>query len=211
MVQTDGRIAGRDDALMSTEIEEQILVALRRITRAIDLHSRKLANTFGLTGPQLVCLRALSRTEQITPGALARQVALSQGTVTGIVDRLLARQLVTRSRNPRDRRQVTVAITAAGRALVQQAPSPLQERFVSRLARLATEQQSQIRDTLENVVSMMGGEEIEAAPVLSTSSAAQSADEVRDVLDAGETDVAVVADIAPEMDLTGAPESDKND
>ena len=201
-------MAGQRTGAVSTEIEEQILVALRRITRAIDLHSRKLANTFGLTGPQLVCLRALAQIGSITPGALARQVSLSQGTVTGIVDRLLARQLVTRSRNPHDRRQVTVSITSAGRALVEQAPSPLQERFVAKLAQLDTAQQAQIRDTLGQVVSMMGGDAIEAAPVLSTSTAAQSTDEVRDVLAAGETDVAVLADIAPGMDLAGA-EGDK--
>jgi DNA-binding MarR family transcriptional regulator len=189
---------------MPVELEEEVLIALRRITRAIDLHSRKLANTFGLTGPQLVCLRALARIGQTNPGALAKHVALSQGTVTGIVDRLLARQLVTRERNPRDRRQVTLAITSAGRALVEQAPSPLQERFLSRLSQLSATKQTQIRDTLGQIATMMGGDEIEAAPVLSTSPAAQSTGEVRDVLEAGETDVAWRADIAPKMEVSGA-------
>jgi DNA-binding MarR family transcriptional regulator len=167
------------------------------MTRAIDLHSRKLANTFGLTGPQLVCLRALRAVDHATPSALAKEVALSQGTVTGIIDRLAARQLVTRERNPNDRRLVTVAVTDAGRALVAQAPSPLQETFLRQLAALAPAEQQNIRATLERVVQMMGGEEIEAAAILSTSPAAQSTEEVEDVLRAGETDVAIVAEIAP--------------
>lgn len=148
------------------EVEEEILRALRRITRAIDIHSRKLATTFGLTGPQLVCLRALGQVEHMTPSGLAKEVALSQGTVTGIVDRLAARQLVNRERNAPDRRLVTVTITDAGRALIDQAPSPLQEQFTERLAGLSGAEQDRIRDTLEMIVRMMGGEAIDAEPIL---------------------------------------------
>jgi DNA-binding MarR family transcriptional regulator len=185
---------------MTRNIEEDILRSLRRISRAIDLHSRKLANTFGLTGPQLVCLRAIGQLEWTTLTSLSREVSLSQGTVTGIIDRLAARQLITRKRNPKDRRQVTVELTDAGRALVDQAPSPLQEVFVQRLAELAVGEQNAIRDTLNRVVQMMDSETIEAAPVLSTSSVAQSSEEVRDVLEAGESSVAVAAEVTPAID-----------
>ena len=37
-------------------IEDQVLVAMRRITRAIDLHSRGLMQAIGLTAPQLACV-----------------------------------------------------------------------------------------------------------------------------------------------------------
>ena len=153
---------------MSYDLEEDILVALRRITRAIDLHSRYLANTFGLTGPQLVCLRVLGRYVQLTPGELAKHVSLSQATVTGIVDRLATRQLLTRERSSTDRRQVTVTITAAGRALLADAPSALQEKFAERLTELSSDEQELIRLTLNKIVRMMDGEDIDAAPVLST-------------------------------------------
>ncbi len=168
--------------MSTTIIEEDILRALRRITRAIDLHSRKLANTFGLTGPQLVCLRVLGQHESLSPSALAKEIVLSQATVTGIIDRLAARQLVSRQRSMTDRRQVSVAITDAGKALVEQAPSPLQERFVEQLAQLSEQDQGRIRDTLDEVVRMMDSEAIEAAPILSTSPTAQSAEEVQDIL-----------------------------
>ena len=45
---------------MTRAYEEEILRALRRITRAIDLHGRSLVAPFGLTVPQLVCLRAIA-------------------------------------------------------------------------------------------------------------------------------------------------------
>lgn len=147
-------------------VEDDILRSLRRISRAIDLHSRHLASTFGLTGPQLVCLRAVGQLEAATPSELAKEVSLSQATMTGIIDRLAARQLVTRERVSKDRRRVTVRLTEAGVALIEQAPSPLQEKFVERLGQLAPEEQVEIRDNLERIVRMMDGEELDAAPVL---------------------------------------------
>ena len=155
---------------MSNDLEEDVLVALRRITRAIDLHSRYLANTFGLTGPQLVCLRILGRHTQLTPTEIAKHVSLSQATVTGIVDRLASRQLLTRARSATNRRHVEVTITDAGRHLLSDAPSALQERFAERLAALSSEEGEVIRRTLATIVRMMDGEDIEAVPVLSTDS-----------------------------------------
>jgi DNA-binding MarR family transcriptional regulator len=193
---------------MVRQIEEDILRALRRISRAIDLHSRKLVNDLGLTGPQLVVLRTIARVGPVTPSTVAREVSLSQATVTGIIDRLSGRQLVTRERSDRDRRLVTVRVTAAGQALVDSAPSPLQDRFVERLAALPNAEQERIREALDRIVVMMGSEDVPAAAVLSTSSAAQSPEEAKDMLAAGETDVAVLAEILPGLNIP-APDGEE--
>lgn len=162
---------------MADPIEENVLRALRRITRAIDLHSRQLATTFGLTAPQLVCLRTIGNAGQITPSALAREVSLSQATITGIIDRLVARQLVERVRSETDRRQVTVTLAPAGQALIRTAPSPLQERFAQRLRVLPTEQRQAIQATLDSIVDMMDGAGIDAAPLLTASPSSEALEE----------------------------------
>ena len=46
-------------------LEDQVIVALRRITRAIDLHSRGLMQQVGLTAPQLAALQAIGRLQRI--------------------------------------------------------------------------------------------------------------------------------------------------
>jgi DNA-binding MarR family transcriptional regulator len=166
-----------NESARAAGVKESILRSLRRITRAIDLHSRHLAHTFGLTGPQLVCLRTVGARGKMTPSELAKEVSLSQATITGIIDRLAARQLVARERSTNDRRLVSVVISAAGRALIDQAPSPLQERFAARLSELSMAEQENIQDTLARIVRMMDGEEIMAAPVLSTSPIALSPEE----------------------------------
>jgi DNA-binding MarR family transcriptional regulator len=171
---------------MSREFEDDVLRALRRITRAIDLHSRYLATTFGLTGPQLVCLRVIGERGPLNASHLAREVSLSQGTITGIVDRLVTRQLVERERNSPDRRVVTVSITPAGKSLVEAAPSPLQERFVERLMQLSERERTTIAETLTQIVHLMDGDTLDAAPMLAPGASLSS---VPDVVEPGDDDI----------------------
>ena len=145
---------------------ESILRSLRRIIRAIDQHSRRLSRKFNLTVPQLVCLRQLILSGPSTPGNLAAKVFLSQATVTGILDRLEARDLVKRERSSPDRRRVTVSLTDSGQLLATDMPWPLQERFASRLAAMPEEGQQVIDRVLRQIVDMMEVREIDAWPIV---------------------------------------------
>lgn len=170
---------------MSGRYDESILVSLRRITRAIDLHSRRLAAVYHLTSPQLVCLRHLAHHGVTTPGNLARQVALSQATVTGILDRLERRGLVYRERDRVDRRKVNIVLTDEGRELVENAPMPLQQAFAERLASLPDRQQEKIASVLASIVEMMEAEDLDAAPMLAAGHISAAADDVTDFLEDG--------------------------
>ena len=134
---------------------KDIFMDLRRIMRAMDVYSRQLSGSHGLTGPQMLCLREISEQNSLTTGALALAVALSPATLTGILDRLEMRGLVSRERRPEDKRRVVVSLTAHGRQMAQELPSPLQERFGSRLTDLPAEEQTAIRQALNQVAKMM--------------------------------------------------------
>jgi DNA-binding MarR family transcriptional regulator len=149
---------GPTDPDSSSSPDERVLRALRRIGRAIDQGSRQLSGSHQLTSPQLLCLRLLQGDQVWTPSRLARAVSASQPTVTGILDRLARRGLVDRVRDEDDRRRVLLRITPAGRALVEAAPSPLQQRFAQGFARLDGDDQRAIADVLERVVQMMESE-----------------------------------------------------
>jgi DNA-binding MarR family transcriptional regulator len=153
---------------MSLSIENQILAAIRRIIRAIDLQSRRLVDEFGLTGPQLVTLEAAAELGPVSAGALAKAVHLSRPTLTGILDRLERRAFITRERDQRDRRSWTVTVTAAGHKILEKTPSLLQDRFRSELAKLEEWEQTLTLGTLQRIASMMEAEELDAAPVLVT-------------------------------------------
>ena len=147
---------------MDYDLMKDIFMDLRRIMRAMDVYSRQLATSHGLTGPQMLCLREITTGGSLTTGTLARAMALSPATLTGILDRLEARGLVSRERRPEDKRRVLVSLTAHGRQMAQELPSPLQERFGSRMAKLSTDEQTAIRIALGSVARMMELEELEA-------------------------------------------------
>ena len=152
-------------------LDERVIAALRRIVRAIDLHSRHLVERFSVTGPQLIALQELARLGQIPTGVLARNVHLSHPTMTGILDRLEKHGLVRRTRDTHDRRRMTVTATTDGLKLLDDAPSPLQDRFRCEFSKLQEWEQTHMLAILQRIAAMMDAAELEAAPVLTTGAA----------------------------------------
>jgi DNA-binding MarR family transcriptional regulator len=145
--------------------ESQVIVALRRISRAISLHSRVLVQRWGLTAPQLAALQAVGRFQPVPVSRVARSIHLSLATVTGIFNRLETHKLVKRSRNGPDRRTVIVELTDAGSKVLQSAPSLLHDRFRSQFAKLEQWEQTQLLASLQRIAAMMEAEDVEATPV----------------------------------------------
>lgn len=144
----------------------RILKSLRRIIRAVSIHSKKLDSEFNITAPQMICLYSLSSRDGITLSDLSLDVSLGQSTVNGIVDRLETKKLVKRERSFTDRRKVHLHITEAGRDIVKSAPSLLQERFTNSLMGLQELEQAAIALSLERVVTLMEAENLDASPNL---------------------------------------------
>jgi DNA-binding MarR family transcriptional regulator len=163
----------------NNQIIDQVLINLRRIMRAIDLHSRKLAADYKLTGPQLFLLKMIKSEGSMTLGRLAKCTCLSNATVTGIVDRLEKRGLVERIRSDRDRRQVFVAITDSAESILRSAPPPLQDQFVSRLRQLDHSEQNQILGCLSKLAGMMDADDLDASSVLSSQALLAGDDSLR--------------------------------
>ena len=166
----------------ASEAEDHIVAAIRRIIRAIDLHSRQLLESHKLTGPQLATMRAAQKLDGPTTSALARAVHLSQPTVSGILNRLERSGLVHRERSVGDRRSVVVRLSEAGERVLEEAPSLLQERFREKLGRLEDWERHWLLAALERIASMMDAESIDAAPMLETGQISASIDEPQDAL-----------------------------
>ena len=66
---------------------DEILISLRKIMRAADLHSQRLMKESGLTAPQLLVMQAIEKEGKPSTSTLARHIAVSQATMTRIVDR----------------------------------------------------------------------------------------------------------------------------
>lgn len=150
------------------DLSGEVLIAIRRVIRAVDLHSKKLSQQYNLTGPQALVLKEISVTKDITPGELAKRVSLSQATITDIVKRLESRDCVRRIRGMDDRRKVVLEITTAGIKLIDTAPPLLQEKFTQRFNQLADWEQTLLLSSLQRVASLMDADNLDAAPLLTS-------------------------------------------
>ena len=139
---------------------EEVLVALRQIIRAIDLHSRKLNKEAGLTGPQLVLMNAIKELDDVTIRQLSHYTNMSQATATTILDRLEKRRLIVRIRSETDKRKVHANLTAIGLSVLEQAPEPMQESFIFNFQSLEEWEQSLLLSSIQRISHMMNADNI---------------------------------------------------
>lgn len=147
---------------------DDVLVALRRVIRATDLHSKQLIKTAKVTAPQLLLMQAIQRRDDAIISTLAQDVSLSQATVTTILDRLEKRHLVFRQRSEEDKRKVHVHLTPEGYAILRSAPTALQHQFAKKFDQLLDWEQAMILSALQRIAHMMDAQDIDAAPFLTT-------------------------------------------
>lgn len=77
---------------------------------------RRLRKDFDLTLPRFDLMAQLDRAPNgMTLGDLSKRMMVSNGNVTGLVDRLQAQGLIQRRPAPKDRRSHVVSLTAEGR------------------------------------------------------------------------------------------------
>ena len=94
----------------------RLWVRLLRASRAIEVELReRLRVAFGVTLPRFDVMAALARKQAgMTMTELSRYLMVSNGNVTGIIDRLVSEGMVARSRHAGDRRATFVRLTPKG-------------------------------------------------------------------------------------------------
>ena len=154
---------------MAEEYWIDVLIALRRIIRATDLHSKRLIKACGLTTPQIMVLKAISDLGDVTVKRISQDVSLSQATVTTILNRLEERRYVERVRSVSDKRIVNARLTELGQSVLADAPTLLHEAFIQRFEALEAWEKTQVLSSLQRVAAMMDADSLEADPLLEIS------------------------------------------
>jgi DNA-binding MarR family transcriptional regulator len=150
------------------ELDDQIIIAIRRISHSVEVYSRFLWQEFGLTAPQLGTLRELQNRTEGTPTQIAQWMSISPATVAGILKRLHERKLIHRHRDREDGRSIVVQISDEGKRLAAEAPSLLRDDFRRNLSRLESWERTQILSVLQRVACMMNAEDLDHPPFLAT-------------------------------------------
>jgi DNA-binding MarR family transcriptional regulator len=138
-----------DHPTPSVTLDDQLCFALYSASRAMTARYRPMLDQLGITYPQFLVLMALWEDDDRTVRALSDRVGLDPGTMSPLLTRLEAADLVTRRRSAADERQVHIRLTDAGRGLERPACS-VSESMISTLD-LDPEQVSALKRQLELV------------------------------------------------------------
>lgn len=110
----------------------ELRVAVMHVARRLRLERSEAS----LSGGQFSVLAHLDRCGPATPGELAEREHVQPPTMTRTVSALVEAGLVSRAVHPQDRRQVLLAVTAQGRAVVTATRRRRDEWLTRRLAAL---------------------------------------------------------------------------
>ena len=97
--------------------DNQLCFALYSASLAMTKLYKPLLESMGLTYPQYLVMLALWERDGETVSALGERLHLDSGTLTPLLKRLEAADLVSRLRDTTDERRVLIRLTAAGRRL----------------------------------------------------------------------------------------------
>ncbi|GGV21152.1 MarR family transcriptional regulator [Kitasatospora herbaricolor] len=136
-----------------------VIGRLKRLTRLIEADLRRTFAEHGLDPASFDVLATLRRSGppyRLTPAELMRTSMVTSGAVTQRLDRLEARGLVARTPSETDGRVVHVALTADGRALIDQALPDHVANEHRLLSGLTAPQRDGLAETLRDLLESLG-------------------------------------------------------
>ncbi len=95
--------------------------------------SKRMEDELGITGPQRLVLRVVGRFPGLSAGELAHIVRLHPSTITGILQRLVARGLLDRERDPSDSRRVRLRLEPRAVAYTKSSPGTVEKAVTEAL------------------------------------------------------------------------------
>ena len=132
--------------------EHEAILGLLRTAAIVDHATDEALRPFGLTGTQFNVLRILrgAGNDGLCGREIGERMITKVPDVPRLLDRLEKAELISRERNPDDRRHVTARITAKGQQLIDaigNVSSPVEERF----RRLTPDQLAMLIETLDAI------------------------------------------------------------
>lgn len=141
---------------MDNEVEIKKMVgSIRRFYRVVQNDGSKESKGFGLTSTQSNVLRTLYHVGPLSSVDLSRHLYVTASNMTGLVDRLEKKELVSRVRKEGDRRVMLIVLTSSGLELSQVLPDPLESKLISGLGHMPMDQVKQLNQAMEQILRLI--------------------------------------------------------
>jgi DNA-binding MarR family transcriptional regulator len=87
------------------------------LVHALDVRSKRMARTLGVTGPQRLVIRVIGQRPDQTASEIASVLGMHPSTLTGVLARLGARRVIARAVDAQDRRRARFTLTPIGKEI----------------------------------------------------------------------------------------------
>jgi len=92
----------------------QFMQRLWDVVHALEVRSKRMARTLGVTSPQRLVIRIIGQSPNIVASDIAATLGIHPSTLTGILQRLQRQKLIVRRPDAEDRRRVRFTLTPQG-------------------------------------------------------------------------------------------------
>ena len=144
-------------------LELKTLQEFRTIFGSARRHDAEVRRVTGISGAQLWALSAIARAAGLRVNDLAEQMALHQTTASNLINALVQRKLVRRSRDDADQRVVRLTVTTEGKRMLLRAPGPYVGLLFDALRHLDPPDLQRLRKALIVLTTVMRGASRDAA------------------------------------------------
>jgi DNA-binding MarR family transcriptional regulator len=114
-------MARKQAADLMLRLDNQICFAIYSTAHAFNRVYKPLLDRLGLTYPQYLVMLVLWEHDDVPVKDIGERLLLDSGTLTPLLKRLEAADLIKRTRSTEDERQVLIALTPKGHALQEKA------------------------------------------------------------------------------------------
>jgi DNA-binding MarR family transcriptional regulator len=122
------------------------------IEHGLQSMSKRMESEIGITGPQRLVLRVVGRFPGLSAGELAHIVQLHPSTITGILQRLVAKGLLERERDPGDSRRARLRLRPRALAYTRTSSGTVEKAVTRALGRVGAANVRGARKVLASIV-----------------------------------------------------------
>src|ERR671929_2222952 len=132
----------------ATKTSPSLLYMVKQVELVVRARLDELVKPSGITALQYTALTVLQRHDGLSAAQLARDSFVTAQSIADLVRSLESRGLIRRERNPRNRRELLILLTDAGRELLAQHATPVRELEERMVRDLTSHQADQLRQAL---------------------------------------------------------------
>ncbi|MEU3517704.1 MarR family transcriptional regulator [Streptomyces sp. NPDC006654] len=134
--------------MVDTKTRPSLLYMVKQVELVVRSHLDELVRPVGVTALQYTALTVLERHDGLSAAQLARDSFVTAQSMADLVRSLEGRGLVRRERNPRNRRELLILLTDAGRELLAGVAGQVRELEERMVRELTAHQEEQFRQAL---------------------------------------------------------------